>query len=280
VLSVLLTAAVSLVAGYILGARSNWLVSQTPFPVMTPKTEAQTQPAPIEIQIPELKPEPAPAKKPEPVKASTAAETLLRAFLDAPDWKTRSSHVLFPDKVRPEMETYTQKAPDGPTAFKSISVQNSYTDRNSGNTLFIFGVLTGAQPTGIPVAVSETPDGWKVDWQSFIEFRDDLFKAFANGPAGQTGRFHLIVSRPPTAPSSNPGNEHFASYLLDPPLPGRQQTAYVRKSSEIHATLSAATANGAVFTPVLEVAKRNSPDGKTYLEIVSILANDWLPAEG
>lgn len=293
VLSILLTAVVSLVAGYIVGARSNWLIAKTPFPVMAPKLEKpEPEPAPepkpvlLKIQTPEPKPESEPApvtepeKKPEPVKASALAETALRAFLDAPDWTTRSSYVLFPDKVRASMEDYSHKVPDGPTPFKSLAVQNSYTDKKTGNTLFIFEVVTEQHPSGFPVAVAETPKGWNVDWKAFIEFRDDLFKAFADGPNGQTGTFHLIVSPPPGTRAANTENEYFASYLLDPPLSGRQRLAYVRKSSETHAALAAATENGTMFTPVLELEKQKTPDGKSYLEIKKVVATDWLPTDG
>jgi len=216
---------------------------------------------------------------PDPVKASAAAQSALKAFLDAPDWPTRSAYVLAPATVRPAMEAYSQQVPDGPTPFTSISVQNSYTDKTTGNTLFIFQVVTPRQPAGIPVAVAESPTGWCVDWPTFVEFRDDRFNAFADGPPDQTGRFHLIVSAPPAPGTANMINEHFASFLLDPPLPGRQRLAYVGKSTDIHATLAAATANGAAFTPILELAKRNTPGGESYLEIVSILANDWLPRD-
>jgi len=298
VLSILLTAVVSLVTGYIVGARSNWLVSTTPFPVMAPKLEetdkqpaAETKPVLLKIESPEVKPEPEPKKEPlpepspesgkqaEPLKASALAEAALRAFLDAPDWTARSAYVLFPDKVRVSMEDYSHKVPDGPTPFKSISVQNSYTDKKTGNTLFIFAVVTEQHPSGFPVAVAETQKGWNVDWKAFVEFRDDHFKSFADGPNGQTGTFHLIVSPPPPSRAANTENEHFTSYLLDPPLSGRQRIAYVRKSSEAHAALAAATANGTMFTPVLELEKMKTPDGKSYLEIKKIVATDWLPVE-
>jgi hypothetical protein len=293
VLSILLTAAVSLVAGYLVGARSNWLVAKTPFPTLPPqqfeKTAATPPPASVPVLVrpplpppelkPELKPEPKPEpeKKPEPAKASAAAEAALKAFLDAPDWTTRSAYVLSPDTIRPAMEAYSHKIPDGATSCQSIAVQNSYTDKTTGNTLFIFQVVTESQPSGFPVAVAETATGWQVDWQAFIEFRDDLFKSFADGPAEQTGRFHLMVTAPAARRVANTENEYFTSFLLDPPYPGRQRLAYVRKSSETHATLSAAVSAGTLFAPVLEIAKRTTPDGKTYLEIMKVLASDWLP---
>lgn len=293
VLSILLTAAVCLVAGYLLGASSQWSVALAPPrttgtfppeefagpPPIEPVMTNPEIPDPVAEPQPEPQPEPEPEKKPEAVKASAAAEAALRAFLDAPDWTTRNVHSLHSEKVRPAMEAYSQQVPDGPTAFRSVSIQNSYTDKKTGNTLFIFQVTTDAHPTGIPVAVAETASGWQVDWQSFVEFRDDRFKAFADGPADQTGRFHLIVSTPPAPRAAKTDNEHFSSFLLDPPLPNRQRIAYAKKSSEVHAALSAATALGAVVTPVVEVAKRTTPEGKGYLEIVGIPANDWLPEE-
>jgi hypothetical protein len=62
-------------------------------------------------------------------------------------------------------------------------------------------------------------------------------------------------------------------------MPGRQRLAYARKTAPIHATLTAATAHGNAFTPVLELAKKQAPDGKTYLEITAIHSNDWLPED-
>jgi hypothetical protein len=276
VLSVLLTATVSLVTGYILGARANWIVSNTPFPIMLPpKVEAAPTVSPPVQNVLVRKPQPE-ETKPAATKASAAAQSALKAFLDAPDWAARSAHVLHSEKLREAMESYSHKVPDGPTPYKSLSIQNSYTDKRSGNTLFIFQVITERHPAGFPVAVSETSSGWQVDWQSFVEFRDDQFKSFAEGPVNQTGSFHLIVSAAPAAPAGT-ANEHFATFLLDPPYPGRQQAAFVSKSSNLLATLEAATANGAILTPVLEVAKRSTADGRSYLEIVRIIDNDWLP---
>jgi hypothetical protein len=289
VLSLLLTAVVCLVAGYFVGLRSNWLVANTPFPkleIPQPTAEPPTKtvlvkPPPTETPVTTPEPEP-PAPVPqipppaENIKASAMAETALKAFLDAPDWATRSAYVLLPEKMRPAMQAYSLNSSDGPTPYESVSVENSYTDKESGSTLFIFQITTKQHPQGFPVAVAETASGWQVDWESFIEFRDDLFKSFVEGPAGKSGRFHLIVTAPPQARAANTENEHFSSFLLDPPLPGRQRMAYVKKTSEIHDRLKQMTANG-IFTPVLEVAKRTTPDGKAYLEITRIIAEDWLP---
>ena len=299
-LSILLTGAISLVAGYLLGIQSEKSrpLPTVPFqaiskeapspparaPVPTP-APPPSPPAPVDPIIPSA-PEPAPQPvtepeppAPQPLKTSAVAEAALKAVLDAPDWTTRSAHVLHPETTRQAMEEYFRQVPDGPTSYQSISIQNSYTDKKSGNTLFIFQVVTDQHPAGIPVAVSETSSGWLIDWQTFVEFRDDLFRSFADGPSGKTGRFHLIVSAPPPPRAAKTENEHFAAFLLEPPLPDRQRLAYVRKSAEIHTMLSAATQADAALTPVLQLTTRESPDGKPYLEITDMIATDWLPKD-
>ncbi len=216
---------------------------------------------------------------PPPAKASAAAETALRAFLDAPDWAARSAYVLFPEKLRGAMEGYSREAPDGPTAFKSVSVKHSYTDQQTGNSLFIFYVATETFPAGIPAAVKETSGGWLVDWQAFVEFRDQLFQKFAAGPADRTGRFHLVATSPPPERAAKTDNEHFSSFLLQSPLDAQPQLAFVKRSSEISNSFQSATKGGEIFTPVLEVAKRQTADGKSYLEVLKVTATDWLPRE-
>lgn len=230
-------------------------------------------------------PEGASAKPPaepspdEPTKVVASAEAVLKAFLAAPDWASRSAYVLSPESVRPKMEAYAKDNPDGPTAFESFSVKHSQVDEKTGSTLFVFQVEASNAPAGIPVAILETAKGWLVDWESFVEFRDDQFKHFTEGPVDLKGDFHLIVTAPQGPPGTAQENENFAGFSLSPPLPDRQRTAFVRKSNPIYQQLKEATADGRVFTPVLEVAKRNAGDKQSYLEILSIKATDWRPKE-
>jgi hypothetical protein len=53
----------------------------------------------------------------------------------------------------------------------------------------------------------------------------------------------------------------------------------VKKASETSATVRAATPGDGFFTPVLEVAKRGTADGKTYLEVLQVVASNWSPRE-
>jgi len=238
-------------------------------------------------KAPEKSPD-APAKPPEqssakePAKENTkvvaAAEATLRAFLEAPDWKSRSEYVLSPETIRPKMEAYAKDNADGPTAFDSFSVKASDVDENTKSTLLVFQVEAAGGPV-IPVAILETAKGWLVDWESFVEFRDDQFKHFTEGPVDLKGEFHLIVTAAQGPPGTAQENENFAGFSLSPPLPDRQRIAYVRKSNPIYPQLRQAVASGGSITPVLEVAKRSAGDKQSFLEILSIKATSWRPNE-
>lgn len=288
VLSLLLTALVSLIAGYLLGNRNRGITvvpslaphsqfprPNNPQPEPPPKVVLVKPPADLPIVEPLPK---TPELKPETLQTSVAAETALKAFLDAPDWMTRSAYVLHPGRVRSIMETYSHRIPDGPTKFTDIKRQDAFLDQKTGTSYFVFYVFTDKHAHGIPTVVADTKSGWLVDWEAFVEFRDEQFKAFADGPTGQSGRFHLLVSLPPAPRAANTENEYFASFLIGSPGTDAARIAYVRKNSEAFSKLGDPLKTNEVFAPVVELAKRATPDGKSFLEITSVIAPRWLPA--
>jgi hypothetical protein len=289
-LACLVTGMVAFAIGYLFGTRvgREW---PPPAAVVAPVARAEEPPplpTPITIRVkPIIEKAPLEALEKKPVakpkeeskQVAATAEATLRAFLEAPDWATRSAYVLFPEKTRAAMEAYSHEAPDGPTAFTSITAKQTQIDETTGYTLLIFFVATQAFPSGIPTAVQETADGWLVDWYAFVEFRDQLFQKFMDGPADQTGRFHLIVSQPPPGSKVNRSNEHFMSVVVNAPLNPTPQVAYVKNASEASTTLRAATPEDEFFTPVLEVVKRVTADGKTFLEVLQVVVSNWSPQE-
>ena len=249
---------------------------QTKEIVPTPPVEKRAA-SPLPVPAPIIE---SPKKaEPTPVKVSDQAMATLKAFLDAPDWASRSAYVLHADKIRPAMEAYSHQGNDGPTSYTDIQVANSATDSITGETLFIFQVDTTDMPNGIPVAVQETSKGWLVDWPTFVEFRDDRFEKFATGKEDGTGIFHLIVRTPPEG-EDQAKNQFFATYLVTPPLPDRQRPAFCKKDTAVIQQLQRTTPAGNLSNLVLEVAKKTAPDGnKTpYLEIINVVATNWRPS--
>lgn len=225
--------------------------------------QVEAKPATVEPKI-------APATPP-PVLS--AAKSTLEGFLAAPDWKARGKFVLFPETILPRMETFHQKHPDGPTEATRLVVEHCEASPTTNLMLVVFRVHTSSQPSGFPVAVAETPEGWKVDWQPFIEFKDELFVEFVTGKAGDTGTFHLLL-QPSTGATEA---EDKMTYILSDPVKQREFLATVRKGTDTANSLADITKDGIIATPVLELSRHVRPDGSYDLEIVGVPATNWRP---
>jgi hypothetical protein len=110
-----------------------------------------------------------------------------------------------------------------------------------------------------------------------VEFRDDLFQSFVDGPADKVGYFHVMVREPSPEQVAPLENKNFTPYLLQAPLADDARMAFVKNGSEAATTLHDQTAGGMSYHPVLEVVKRKTPDKQDYFEILSVQADDWFP---
>lgn len=213
------------------------------------------------------------------LKILPAPEAALKAFLAAPDWKSRALHVLHPETTAPKMEAYHATVPDGPTPVLSLRADASHGGGEKGGRVLSYLITTEARPEGYPVALVETPDGWKVDWATFVEFRDDHFGRFAAGQGGDRGAFHVIVRNTHYFGEPFPGSEQLTAFRLDPPLPDRNHYAFVPTGSDLHKTLAGATEWGRPCAPVLQLVRKTHGERKFHLEIEAIVAPNWRPAE-
>jgi hypothetical protein len=228
------------------------------------QTNAPTPPAPVE---------PEPPAQPDVAQA----EKILREFLAAATVEDRARHALGGETALARMKEYHRTWPDHATTVGVVKLEHEEKDEDSGMPMAIFQVTTEALPNGFPVMLMFTDAGWKVDWDVFTEFRDNRFENFAKGPAGATGRFHLVVRNTHYFGERFDGLDGLTAYRLDPPMPDREQYAFAPTGSEVQKKLSEQTGWGRPFTPVLELVKHTSPNGVGWIEIKKILATDWRP---
>jgi hypothetical protein len=218
-----------------------------------------------------------PPNEPSDIPVLDAPEAALKAFLSAPDRATRAKHVLFPETVLAKMDAYHASAPDQATVPLSLRRNDSNDSLESGEPLVTYLVATREIPDGFPVALVQTADGWKVDWESFVEFRDDHFGRFAQGQGGDAGAFHLLVRNTHYFGPPFKGSDRLTAFRVDPPLPDRNQYAFVATGSELHKTLARSTEWGRPCAPVLQLVRKTHEDGTTHLEITGIQSPDWRP---
>ena len=287
---VLLSAVVFSATGFLAGSWMSRHRSPAPVPAPSGGAPQPAPPPPVQESPPPAPapaaPEPAPpSQAPPPEQEKPGAEAVLKSFLGAADWVARSEFVLFPEDTRLAMQLYAATHGDGPIRFSSLQL-----DQVDG-PVHIFNLRTPALPEGFPVAVVDTPDGPKVNWENFINFHDDLFRKFAEGPAGSTGEFHVKI-RPEPLQEGEAERLH-ARFRLSVPMPGREYLAYMRKDSVAMAVLRKNLDGSGEWNKeqvdlvieemggipvILKLAKRTTNDNRSYLEIEDLVAVTWSPA--
>jgi hypothetical protein len=277
----LLSAAVFASGGYLIG-KSHQPAERTPTPsIPASPTPGPVSPSPAPVE--NTPPAVTPAVPPAVPKEALTPQQALREFLDAPDWKTRSARVLTPEEVRPKMEKYAAEHGDGPIPVTAIELLQAV------GLHHIYKVSTTALPEGFWVGVTQTDEGPMIDWETFIGFHDDHFKKLLDGPVNARGQFDVLVKPEPDSPDQ----PHFGRYRLRVPMPGRETVAWIRKDSMGLARLRALfegssgidkpTIDQAVaeegIPMVLTLVKRQTNDGRGYIEIEDFIAVSWDPVD-
>ncbi len=277
--------------GYQLGKQQSMpeeVVPPATPPAPTPAPDPLPDPAPETPAVPETPPipetPPPPVEEPvPPAPEKPNPEATLRAFLEAPDWKTRGARVLSPGVILPAMEKHAAETGDGPIATTAVTLLEVAGPNH------IFKVCTPSIPEGFPVAVSSTDEGPMIDWESFIGFHDDHFRKFLEGPVGKSGIFDLLVKPEPEEPGD--AAALFVRYRLSVPMPNRETIAWIPRKSVPLARLKAIFDGSGGFDKatidrlagtgvplVLALEKRPTNDGREFIEIKDFVAIGWGPA--
>ncbi len=298
ILSCLLCICFAFVAGFLVGVKTPMAV---PPPIVVPPPDPP-RPGPATSDIPQPGPpatgtgvEPggtgeqpggtASATDPLPLdgvpEGEPSPEATLNAFLSAPDWAARNVWVLNGEELAADMRLDAENFGDGPIETTSVEPL-----RTVGGA-HVYLVCTPELPRGFPVAVLPTLDEWLVDWVSFNDFHRDSFKRFTEGPTDRRGTFRLLVK-----PATNESAESlFSPYVLSPPMPERQQVAWVRKGTLAEARLQTIFESRAGYSEedfsnlmkqagpplIISLYKGENSQGDHFFQIDEIKGIGWIP---
>jgi hypothetical protein len=169
-----------------------------------------------------------------PPEAKSAAEALAK-FLGAKDLEERLRHTLAPETMRDYMERYYAVNSSGPVQVDTIAfVRLDPKPQMGSGAHAVFGLECRAWQYPVPVMLEETTDGFRVDWLSFVEFKDRLlerfFKEYTEGPA----RFHVGLTRAHYFEGGVPNADKKDAFTVTtaPPNPF-QATVFVDKESAL-----------------------------------------------
>lgn len=160
-----------------------------------------------------------PAVKVEQPEAAPAVDAL-KSFFDAKDFMQRSHHVLGAQVVLPLMERYYAKMSDGPIEVDEITLLRHDPKPEIGTGAHaVFSVASKQWAYPIPVMLQEEPDGFKVDWLAFVEFKDDLLFKFLSAYQEDPARFHVAIRRTHYFDNDVPNRQNKECFEILPPLP-------------------------------------------------------------
>lgn len=232
-----------------------------------PLVEATNKPAPVDNKViiratPEGQP---------------AAEAL-RDFFAAKTWNERLVLSQAQDKVKPLMQRYYESVPDQPVRVKTIELIRHEKKPETGSPLCVFEVAGPDVPEPLPVMAESTPDGWKVDWLAFIEFKDKLMLRFLQKWQDEPGRFHVMVRRTHYFDDDVPDRDKKDCFELMPPTPGYSGFVFVAKDSPLAKQLERAIPwNSDNIAAVVEIQWRKQ-DRFQWVEMTSVPQFNWRTA--
>ncbi|WP_146850228.1 hypothetical protein [Brevifollis gellanilyticus] len=129
-------------------------------------------------------------------KEALPAAEALQKFLLAANLKERLEFTLGADVMRPIMERYYSSNPDGPITVDSIGlVRFDPKPQMGGGPHAVFGLESKTWEFPVPVMLEMSQGRFKVDWLSFVEFKDRLLEKFLAGYQEGPARFHVGITR-------------------------------------------------------------------------------------
>lgn len=246
---------------------------QTGRQVSRPVPASSNPPKAAEKRTAEPEQEPSAAKPKPHANALAAPKATLEAFLSAPDLNTRGQYVLYPETVLPKMQAYESKHPQRAIVPVKLKVEECHVNEATEMMLVIFRVYTAECYEGYLVSVWETPDGWKIDWDGFIDFQDRQFQKFLTAKGDEIGTFRVgLLAADPDPAAGAP-----ASFILIDPINAHRQPAFIPKDPNLASDLTKLLARHGAAGPILKLSKKTNPDGTPRVEIVSIEAFNWFP---
>jgi hypothetical protein len=81
--------------------------------------------------------------------------------------------------------------------------------------------------------VETTPEGWKVDWLTFTEFKDELLLKFLESPQSEPARFHVLMRRAHYFGDDVPALDKKSCFQVMPPMPGFTGDVFAIKGTTV-----------------------------------------------
>jgi hypothetical protein len=221
----------------------------------------------------------APTIKNAPPEVQPAVDGLM-SFLNAKTWDERLKYTLQASKVAEKGRSYYQNSADGPIEVDVIEYLRHDTNPQIGKGTHVVFILSGKQWTySFPVMVEQTDDGARVDWLTFVEFKDDLLRHYLSSQQSGPWSFHVELRRTHYFEEHPADADKMDCFELTSAMGTAHGYAFVPRDSALARSLAnTITWDKEVSYVVANLQFRDSPGGK-WLELTGLPQLNWYTAE-
>ena len=216
-----------------------------------------------------------------PKEAESGLNGLL-SFLKAASWEERLKFTMLPDHVADKGRTYYESNPDGAITVDEIHYLRHAPRPEVGNGLHcVFVVFSrGWGEDGFPVMVEVKDGEARVDWLTFVEFKDNMLAQFAANPSIEgKWQFHVMLRRCHYFDDDVPNVEEKDCFEIGPPMPTSSPIyAFTDRVSQLARELSTTiTWDKQVTWGIVELEWKKT-NGNQYVELTAVPQLNWYSA--
>lgn len=227
-------------------------------------------------------------KKPSPAAAAVVVPTIsmsdprnvLDAFLLAPTWQERLPYIYEGLRLEPVIREYYEKSghSDGPIR-ANFSYNTTEDSPAFGEPFLVYDVHLVGNAPAIPVVVRNTDQGPRVEWQSFVEFKDSHFATFMEKKEAEARIFRVQIERTSYYGTDNASFKDLPDYVvykLTVPGSSTEAFGFVKQDTDLAKKLTeVANWNDYPLACILEIQLTPFPHGTPHFVIKRFLTDGW-----
>jgi hypothetical protein len=180
------------------------------------------------------------------------------------------------DTLETAVRSYYAQHPLQPLADAVIEHEYSGTIPATGGKAHIFNVLAASHPRGFPVSAEATPQGYRIDWQSYIQWRDGWLRRFLDSKSETPQTLFVVLRRTHYFNDDVPKLDEKLAFKLTSAVPGDEgAVAFVDKNSAVGRSLAEMYEWRTMYFPVVELQWVPAGRDARYLRLNRIVRPTW-----
>ena len=184
--------------------------------------------------------------------------------------------MLNPQRMEPIIRRYYANTRLKPLSGALVELQLSGRVPSSGIQVHVFSVLHPQHPRGFTMSAEWDKDRYRIDWESYIQWRDQWLATYLAGNVTTPETFFVVLRRSHYFDSDVPDSDKKLCFRLTSAVPGDEGTlAFVEKETALGLTLENTYEWRKIYYPVVELQRVTGEGHPPYITIARIVRPTW-----